>query len=312
MVRRGSKKDKAFYLALAPFSSTVVAVMVVLVTVMLSKAWPAISFYGPGLLLETRWSPSEDDPSRAVYGLLPAVLGTLTTALIAMALAVPASTLMVVFLEEILPRRLRGVYSNLIDVMAGTPTILYGLWGLTVLAPALNRYVYQGLYDGLGPWAPVFSCPPSTGGYNVLTASILLAVMITPFTFAIVKEAYESIPQAYKEAVAALGATRLEQTRILLSMIKPSVLAGALLGFGRAASETVAVALVVGNAANLPLCLLAPGYTISSLIANQFSEAGLHPMMEEVLFAGGLVLLLIGLASNSLGLWLLGRSRGFG
>jgi phosphate transport system permease protein len=190
--------------------------------------------------------------------------------------------------------------------MAGLPTIVYGIWGLTVLAPLLKG-AYEGLHAILG-WTPIFACEPA-GGLSIATAGILLAVMVTPYMFAIVKETYRLIPMKYREAAWALGATRLEYTAIMVSMIKPAIVAAALLGFGRAASETVAVALVVGNSVAMPTCVIGPGITVSALIANQFPEANLYPLMQSALYTGGLVLLALGLASNALGLYLLSRVR---
>jgi len=142
-----------------------------------------------------------------------------------------------------------------------------------------------------------------------LTAGILLSIMIMPFIYAIVRESYRQIPKTYKEAALALGTTRYEYARIMYGMLKPSIIAGTLIGFGRAAGETVAVALVIGNTFNAPTCLLSPSYTVSSLIANQFANARLYPYMVNVLLLGGLILLVIGLASNLIGVMYLRRVR---
>lgn len=301
-----SRSDKLFYYALLPFASTALLVIVAALVVLASKGAPALAFYGLEVFTSTRWLPNELDPDKAVYGLLPAIAGTLATAAIAVVVALPLSLALTVLVEELAPPRLRDLLASLVDVMAGMPTIVYGVWGIGFLAPALSQ-VYSRLYDSLG-FLPIFSCEP-TGGFSVLTAGLLLAVMIIPFIFAVVKEAYRSIPATYREAALSLGMTRYEYTRLLLGMVKPAILAGVLLGFGRAASETVAVALVIGNAFNIPLCIIGPGITVSSLIANQFSEANLYPLMQNVLYLGGLVLLVLGLVSNLLGIILLSRVR---
>lgn len=305
--RKGEPRaDKLFYLGLLPVASVSFLVILATLIVLIAKSSPAITFYGLDLFVSTRWAPSEADPARASYGLLPAILGTVVTAVIAVSLALPASLAFVVAVEEILPERLRDIVSSVIDVMAGLPTIVYGVWGLVYLAPTLN-YVFAVLHSSL-PWLPMFSCTP-TGGLSVLTAGVILAVMVIPFMFAILKEAYRAVPWTYKEAALALGMTRYEYTRLLFSMIKPAVIAAVLLGFGRAASETVAVALVIGNAMNIPVCIIGPGITISSLIANQFAESNLFPLMQNALYAGGLVLLVLGLASNAVGLYFLQKVR---
>ena len=300
-----SRSDKLFYYALLPFASTAFLIIILTLLVLLARGAPALEFYGLRLFTETRWLPNEYDPAKAVYGLLPAVAGTLVTAIIAILVALPLSISLTILVEELAPARLRDYLASLVDVMAGMPTIVYGIWGIGFLAPALAP-LYERLSGSLG--LPLFACEP-TGGFAVLTAGLLLSVMIIPFVFAVVKEAYRAIPSIYREAALSLGMTRYEYTRLMLGMIRPAIIAGVLLGFGRAASETVAVALVIGNAFNLPLCIIGPGITVSSLIANQFSEANLYPLMQNVLYVGGLVLLVIGLVSNFLGILMLTRVR---
>ncbi len=301
-----ARSDKLFYYALIPFASTAFLIILLTLVVLTAKGLPALEFYGLKVLTSTRWLPNEFDPEKAVYGLLPAIAGTLVTAIIAVVIALPLSLSLTVLVEELAPSRVRDILSSLVDVMAGMPTIVYGVWGIGFLAPTLAP-VYSGLQSTLRS-LPLFSCEP-TGGFSILTAGLLLAIMIIPFIFAVVKEAYRAIPATYREAALSLGMTRYEYTRLLMGMIKPAIIAGVLLGFGRAASETVAVALVVGNAFNLPLCIIGPGITVSSLIANQFGEANLYPLMQNVLYLGGLVLLVLGLASNFLGILMLTRVR---
>lgn len=303
-----SSRDRLFYYSLASVAAVSLAVVLLLILVLSTQSWPAISFYGPGLV-GWEWRPSETRPEEASYGLLVPLAGTLVTSIIAGAIALPLSVAAAVMVEEYLPLGLRRPFSLLVDVMAGVPTIVYGLWGLRVLAPFLRDTVYRPLHGLLG-WIPLFSCDPLTGS-GVLTASLLLAVMITPYMFAIIREAYHSIPSTYREAVLALGATRYEAVRILLSMTRPAIVAALLLGLGRAAGETVAVALVIGSAFNPPVCLFTPSYTISSLIANQFAESSFYPYMTSALYFGGLVLLVIGLALNAGGLYYLSRARRF-
>ncbi len=303
------ESDKLFYYGLAAAATVSIALVALVVLVLSWQSLPALQYYGLGLFSD-KWGPSEEGPEASSYGLLVPLMGTLVTGALAVLMALPLSVSAALLVEEFLPQRLRGPFSLLVDVMAALPTIVYGLWGLRVLAPLLRDYVYKPLHAVLG-WTPFFSCQPVTGS-GVLTASILLAVMITPYMFAVVREAYHSIPSTYREAVLALGATRFEASRLLLSMIKPVLVAAALLGFGRAAGETVAVALVIGSAFNPPVCLFAPSYTVSALIANQFGEATFYPYMLNALYFGGLVLLALGLASNALGLYYLGRVKGVG
>ena len=298
------------YYSLAPAALVSVLVLVVLLGILIYYSIPAIEEYGLGILRSSKWRPIEGDPKASIYGLLVPLAGTIVTALLAVMIAAPLAVSSLFFSEELIPGRLRGVkeaFTSLVDLMTGIPTIVYGLWGVTVLAPFLRDTLYNTLYSTLS-FIPLFSCKPVTGS-TVLTAGILLAFMIIPFIYSITREAYRQIPATYKEAALSLGATKYEYFKIMFGMLKPALLAGILIGFGRAAGETVAVALVIGNTFNMPTCLLAPSYTISSLIANQFANASLYPYMTNVLLLGGLILLVIGLVSNLLGLMYLRRVR---
>ncbi|MEB3787484.1 MAG: phosphate ABC transporter permease subunit PstC [Desulfurococcales archaeon] len=301
--------DRRFYQALLPASLVSIIVLLALFTVLLYYSLPAIKMYGLELFTSSEWRPVEGSPGESRYGLLIPIAGTIITALIAVVLATPPALAAVYLTEEMLRGswRLREAFVSLIDIMAGMPTIVYGIWGLAVLAPFLKDTLYQGLYEALG-FIPLFSCEPLTGS-TVLTAGILLAIMIMPFMYSIIRESYRQIPRTYKEAALAIGATRYEYARIMAGMIRPALLAALLIGYGRAAGETVAVALVIGTTFNPPTCLLSPSYTVSSLIADQFANASLYPYMTNVLLLGGLVLLAIGLVSNLLGVMYLRRVR---
>jgi len=301
------REDRLFYYSLLPFAGATVAVVLLLAAVLGYYSLPALREYGASVIVGSEWRPSEESPREASYGLLVPLLGTLATAAIAVATAVPVALAMVVATEEVLPPRLRGLLGGVVDVMAAIPTIVYGLWGLEVLAPLLRRHVYPHLNSALG-FLPPFSCRAYTGA-SYLTAGLLLGVIVVPYIYAIVREAYRSIPSKYRLAAYALGATRYEAVRILSGMVRPAVAAAVLLAFGRAAGETVAVALVVGSAFNPPTCLLAPGYTIASLIANQFGESFYYPLMANALYLGGLLLLAIGIIANVAGLRLLAGAR---
>lgn len=307
---RGSmlpRHDKGFFLSLLPFASIVFVVFIALTYVVLSVSYPSISKFGVKLFTENVWRPSETGEEFVRYGLLAPLYGTLMTSVIAAATALPLSISTVYLIEELARLKLREVLSTLIDLMAGLPTVLYGLWGVEVMIPFLRDSIMSPLHSYL-PWIPFFSCEPLSGA-SFLSAGILLAIMIIPFMHSIIQDAYRSIPRTYREAALSLGANRYEYFRIMLSMIKPSVIASLLLGLGRASSETVAVALVVGNSFNLSPCLFSPGYTIPSLIANQFSESNFYPYMQSVLYAGGLVLLLLGVTFSITGLIMMRKVR---
>ncbi|MCD6349163.1 MAG: phosphate ABC transporter permease subunit PstC [Candidatus Korarchaeota archaeon] len=299
--------DRGFFLSLLPFASIIFALFALLAYVLISESWPAFDRFGIGLLVENVWKPSEESVELVKYGLLAPLYGTLVTSVIAVTVALPLSTATVFFMEELAPRRVKEIFSSIIDLMAGLPTIIYGLWGLEVMVPLLRESMMVPLYTSLG-FLPPFSCDPLSGA-SFLSAGLLLAIMIIPFMHGVIKEAYRQVPRTYKEAALTLGATRYEYFRIMMSLIRPAVVAAVLLGLGRAASETVAVALVVGNAFNVSPCLFAPGYTISSLIANQFAEASFFPLMENVMFAGSLVLLALGMVFSGVGVVMMRKVR---
>jgi len=299
------ERDRLFFLSLVPAASIVLVALALIVSVFVYKSLPALVREGVALFISSVWSPSPS-PRLAFYGLLPAIVGTLVTSALALAISLPVSVAAALFLCEYAPR-LGSFVSPMIDAAAGLPTVVYGLWGLYVLAPFLRKFVEEPLHRYLG-FIPLFSCSASSG-YNVFTAGVLLAFMSIPYTFAAVYEAYRSIPSCVREAAYSIGARRFEVCSILLPMVKPAVLSAALLGLGRAASETIAVTMVIGNAPTLTSCLLSPGVTLTSLMATQFGEASLYPYMESALFAGGLFLLALGLALNSVGLAMMSRWR---
>lgn len=303
------KYDKGFFLSLLPFASIVFMVFLALAYVIASVSLPSISKFGISLLIENVWRPSEFDEELVRYGLLAPLYGTLVTSLIAISIALPLSLSTVYLIEELTTPRLREALSTLIDLMAGLPTVLYGLWGVDVMIPFLRENIMAPLHSFL-PWIPLFSCDPLSGA-SFLAAGLLLAIMIIPFVHSLMRDAYRTIPNIYREAALSLGANRYEYFKIMTSMIKPAILASLFLGLGRASSETVAVALVVGNAFNVSLCLFSPGYTIPSLIANQFSESNFYPYMQSSLYAGGLVLLILGVAFSFMGLAFMRKAREF-
>jgi phosphate transport system permease protein len=301
------RSDKLLCYSLLPFASIIVAAFILLFIVISYVSFPAVERYGISILTTARWAPNEANPESSVYGLLAPLFGTLVSSTIAVILALPVAISVVLVLEEYAPQRLREVIGSIIELMAGLPTIVYGLWGLEVLAPVLRKHVYSPLHDLLG-FIPLFSCRPITG-FNLATAGVLLAIMILPYMVAVARDAYRSIPFTYREAALAIGATRYEYAKIMLGLARPGIIAAALLGFGRAAGETVAVALVVGNTPYVGACLFKPAYTISSLIANQFANANLYPYMISVLFFGGLLLLLIGMVANTVAVVMIERVR---
>ncbi len=299
-------KEKSFYYFLLPFSSIIIALLAAIITIIAYKAIPALKVYGISLISTSIWSPSPLGPPYSKYGLLAPLVGTVLTSALALSFSLPGSVSLL-YLIEALPKKFRSILSSWMSILAGMPTVLFGIWGMQVLAPWLKSHVMECLYK-YGRWIPLFSTPPYTG-YCVLTASIVLSVMITPFVYSMIENAYSSFPKKYKEAILSCGARRHELFLEVLKALRGKVIGSSLLGLGRAMGETIAVSLVIGNVYSLPLSLLSPGYTISSLIASQFSEAGFYPMMTSVLYSGALVLIILGLLMNFLGTYLSGRCK---
>ena len=268
------------------------------------NALPAFQREGLALYFENIWRATEE-AGKEYYGLAAAIWGSIYTSIIAIIVALPLSVAYSVFVVDYAPKKIKNILIVTSDVMAGLPTIIYGIWGAFILAPFLQQYVMTPLHRYLS-FIPLFSSPPTTG-FSYFTAGVLLGIMVTPFASAIIREAYQMIPFTYREASFSLGMTKYESTKVLLGYIKPAMFSGVILSFGRAIGETVAVSLVIGNTFNLSMSLFAPGYTISSLIANQFGNAFIYTHMIPIMYAAGLSLLIIGLIISIAGLYLLRR-----
>ncbi len=294
-----------FKIALLPIASTVFGIFILMLVIYFSASIPIFQKEGLAIYTTNVWNAVEE--GEEFYGVLSAIYGSVYTSVIAILISLPLSIGFAVFVIDYTPKRFKEPLIIATDIMAGLPTILYGIWGAFVLVPLLRDYIMKPLYEHLS-FIPLFSYPPITG-YSYFSAGVLLAIMVTPFASSIIREAYRMIPRVYREGAYALGLTRYEATKILLSYIKPAILAGILLAFGRAIGETIAVSLVVGNTFNIHPSLFSPGYTISSLIANQFGNAFIYRYMPSALFASGLALFIIGLIVNVSGLIILGRWR---
>ncbi|MFN3804548.1 MAG: phosphate ABC transporter permease subunit PstC [Pyrobaculum sp.] len=264
-----------------------------MMAVFLYEAMPALERYGFSLLITAGW-----DPPREEYGLLPAIVGTLATSAVAIAIAMPLAISVAVVINEMLPRSLRNVFSSLVDLIAAMPTVIFGLWGLFVLGPMLADFLNNVAGDYVA--APL----------SLLTASILLAVMITPYAAAVIREGYALVPKVVEEAIYSIGATRLEAILIKLRYVKNYIFGGFFLALGRAMGETVAVAMVVGgNYSRLPQSLLESGITLSSLIALQFPNAFAYTYMVPVLFTAALMVALLGVVINGVAIYILYRTQ---
>ncbi len=269
-----------------------VLVLTVLTAAALSMLWggrEAFAEFGLGFLWSDVW-----DPVGQQFGALVPIYGTIVTSLIAMLIAVPVSFGIAMFLTEIAPKWLRGPVGTAIELLAGIPSIIYGMWGLFVLVPVLAEHVYPRLDASLGQWpliGPLFSGPPL--GLGMLTAGIVLAIMVIPFIASVMREVFLTVPGQLKESAYALGSTRWEVVwDVVLPYTRSAVIGGIFLGLGRALGETMAVTFVLGNAHYLTLSLLEPGNSIAATIANEFTEAD-SDMYRSALIALGFVLFLV-------------------
>jgi phosphate transport system permease protein len=252
-------------------------------------ATPALRAFGVGFLYREVWNPVTEE-----FGALAPIYGTVVTSLIAMAFAVPIGLLIAVFLTELCPMWLRRPIGIAIELLAGIPSIIYGIWGLFVFAPLLQRTVQPALIDLFGNvpvLSTLFAGPPY--GIGVLTASLILAVLVLPFITSISRDVFEAVPPVLKEAAYGLGCTTWEVVRrVVLPYTRVGVIGGVMLGLGRALGETMAVTFVIGNAHKVPASILSPGTTISATIANEFTEA-VGDLYTSALIALGLILFLI-------------------
>ena len=269
-----------------------IAVLIILGGVIVSLiigAAPALQAFGFNFLVEQRWNPVTER-----FGALAPIYGTVVTSLIAMSIAVPVGLLIAVFLTELCPIWLRRPVGIAIELLAGIPSIIYGIWGLFVFAPFLQQYVQPGLIALFGEipvLSSLFAGPPY--GIGILTAGLILAIMVLPFITSISRDVFDAVPPMLKESAYGLGCTTWEVVRyVVLSYTRVGVIGGIMLGLGRALGETMAVTFVIGNAHKISASILAPGTTISATIANEFTEA-VGDLYTSSLIALGLILFLI-------------------
>ena len=254
-----------------------------------SGARLSIEEFGLSFLTGREW-----DPIQGEFGALPFVYGTVVSSLLALLLAVPVSLGIAVFLVEQAPRHLARPLAFLVELLAAIPSVVYGLWGIFVLAPFLREYVEPPLQRWLG-WLPFFQ--GTVTGIGLFTGGVILAIMVTPIITAVVRDVLAAVPVSQREAALALGATKWETTRIVLANGAPGIAGAIILGLGRAVGETMAVTMVIGNRPEISLSLFEPSYTIASVIANEFTEAT-GDLYLSALVELGLVLFLVTFVIN--------------
>jgi phosphate transport system permease protein len=252
-------------------------------------AWPAVSHFKLDFITREVWNPVTDQ-----FGALGPIYGTVVTSLLAMLLAVPTGFGIALFLTELCPPMLKRPIGTAVELLAAVPSIIFGIWGLFVLAPVLQRHVQPWLINNLGHLpgiGPLFKGPPF--GIGIFTASLVLAIMVLPFIAATMRDVFDTVPPMLKESGYGLGATTWEVIwNVVVPHSRVGIVGGVMLGLGRALGETMAVTFVIGNAHRISSSILAPGTTISSAIANEFTEA-VGDLYTSSLIALGLLLFLI-------------------
>ena len=300
----GGWSDRAYDALLTAFALCVPLLLVLLIVALTMAAWPALKQFGFGFLTSSDW-----DPAAEHFGAAPAIYGTIVSSVIALVIATPLAIGVAIFVAEFAPRWLRQPIGFLIDLLAAIPSVVYGLWGIFVLVPALRETVMPFLRDTLHLGATPFFSGPAYGP-SMLAAGVVLAIMILPYISSVSREVLLAVPRSQREAALALGATRWEAiVGAVLPFARSGIIGGIILGLGRALGETMAVTMVIGNRHEIAASLFAPGYTIASLIANEFAEAS-GDMHLSALMAVGFVLFVITLLVNFVARWLVWQTSG--
>lgn len=295
---RSRNIGRAFKGGTAAFALLVLMLGALIVYELVASSGPAFDKFGLGFLASKQWDPVSEE-----FGALPFIWGTFYTSILALALALPVSLGVAVFLTELAPMWLRQPVGFLVELLAAIPSLVYGLWGLFVLAPIMQSTVQPFLakYDYL----PFFTGYPL--GLGVMTAGMIVAIMIIPTISSISREVMLTVPETQREGGLALGMTRWEVvSKVVIPYSRSGILGGVILGFGRALGETMAVTMVIGNTPKISLSLFDPGYTISSVLANEFAEAT-EKLHVSVLVELGLILFVISILMNSMAKLLLWR-----
>jgi len=288
----GEVPDRIFKSAMTVCGLAVLGLLGLIVYELMSGSRLSWHAFGFKFFAGTDW-----DPVHESFGALPFIFGTVVSSLVALIIAVPLAVGVAVFTTEMCPKVLRGPLSFFVELLAAIPSVIYGLWAIFVLVPLLSDHVQPFLSQTLG-WTGLFTGPPY--GIGMLAAGIILAIMIVPIISSISREVLLVVPQHQREGVLALGATRWEMIRVgVLRNARAGIVGGIILGLGRALGETMAVTMVIGNKADIAKSLFAPGYTMASVLANEFSEAT-GDVYLSALIEIGLALFMVTIIVNAL------------
>ena len=288
----GEVSDRIFKSAMTVCGLAVLGVLVLIVYELISRSGLSWHAFGFKFFAASDW-----DPVNEHFGALPFIYGTLVSSLLALLIAVPLAVGVAVFTTEMCPKALRGPLSFFVELLAAIPSVIYGLWAIFVLVPILSQYVQPKLAKYLG-WTGLYEGP--LFGYSMLAAGVILAIMIIPIISSISREVLMVVPQHQREGVLALGATRWEMIRVgVLRNARAGIVGAIILGLGRALGETMAVTMVIGNTPQIAKSLFAPGYTMASVLANEFSEATGDVYLSSLIEIG-LALFLVTIVVNAL------------
>jgi phosphate transport system permease protein len=287
----GNAGDAIFRIAMSATALLMVVIILAMILALADNSMLSIRRFGFNFLVAQSW-----DPIKGEFGALPFIYGTVMSSLIALLISVPLSLGIAIFLVEQAPQYLSRPVGFLVELLAAIPSVVYGLWGIFVLAPFLRVYIEPPLAKWFG-WLPLFQ--GSITGIGLLTGGLILAVMVTPIISAVVRDVLAAVPGSQREAALALGATKWEMVRVVLTNGAPGIAGAVILGLGRAIGETMAVTMVIGNRPEISLSLFDPSYTIASAIANEFTEAT-QDIYLSALVELGLILFLVTFVVNAI------------
>jgi len=286
----GNLGDAIFRIAMFTIALSLVLIVAAMIVALAAHSTLSIRQFGFGFLSNREW-----DPVKGKFGALAFIYGTIVSSLIALIISVPVSLGIAIFLVEQAPHFLSRPIAFLVELLAAIPSVVYGLWGIFVLAPFLRVHVEPPLQRWLG-WLPLFQGPIT--GIGLLTGGAILAIMITPIISAVVRDVLAAVPSTQREAALALGATKWETTMVVLANGAPGIAGAVILGLGRAIGETMAVTMVIGNRPEISASLFQPSYTLASVIANEFTEATADIYLSSLVELG-LILFLVTFVVNA-------------
>lgn len=291
MAQSSTLGDKVYRTILFAAATSILLIVAAVFYMMVQSSMPTLQRFGIGFLWAREWNPSQE-----LFGALPFIYGTVVSSILALLIAVPISLGIAIFLVEQAPKKIAKPIAFMIELLAAIPSVVYGLWGIFVLAPFIRTYLGPVLQDNLG-FLPFFQ--GRLTGIGMLTGGIILAIMITPIITAVVRDVLEAVPNTQREAALALGATKWETTMIVLGNAASGIAGAVVLGLGRAVGETMAVTMVIGNSPQITASLFEPAYTIASVLAANFADAT-DELYLSALIEMALVLFLVTVVINGL------------